>query len=156
MRVGTGWDIHRLVKGRRLVIGGVNIPFSKGLLGYSDADVLIHAIMDALLGASSQGDIGTHFPPGDKKYKNISSLELLKKVGSILKRSGFKIKNIDSVVIAEKPKLSPYAGRMSAAVSKALGIPPSLISVKSKTCEGLGHIGKGQAVAAQAVCLISK
>lgn len=154
MRVGTGWDVHKLVKGRELVIGGIKIPHQKGLSGHSDADVLAHAIMDALLGASCLGDIGQHFPPTDKKYKGISSMELMKKVASSVRSAGFRILNIDSTVIAESPKISPHTKKMSASVARALGVPASLINIKSKTEEGLGYIGKGKAIAAQAVCLL--
>ena len=130
MRVGIGWDVHKLVKGRKLIIGGVRIPFAKGLLGHSDADVLVHAIMDALLGAASMGDIGRHFPPTEKKYKDISSISLLKKVNAVLKASGFKIRNIDSTVIMESPKIGSYSRKMASVISKALAIPSSSVNIK--------------------------
>lgn len=154
MRIGIGWDVHRLAKGKKLVLGGIIIPFSKGLAGHSDADVLVHAVIDALFGASGQPDIGTHFPPSDKKYKGISSMKLLAETVKILKKNKFEIVNIDSTVIAEAPKMGPYINRIKDSLSKVMSIPAGRISVKAKTEEGLGYIGKGKAIAAQAVCLL--
>lgn len=154
--VGIGYDIHRLVEGRPLYLGGVKIDFRFGLLGHSDGDVLLHAICDALLGAANLGDIGTHFPPEDKKYKDISSLKLLKKVGDFLKNSGFFTKNVDAVVIAEKPKIIPYVTEMKKQISHTLSIAPEHISIKGKTNEGIGDIGEGKAIAAIAICDIGR
>ena len=154
MRVGLGYDIHRLIKGRKLMLGGVNIPFRAGLLGYSDADVLIHAIIDALLGAISAGDIGKHFPVGDKRFKDISSLVLLKNISALLKKNKVSIGNIDSIIIAEKPRLSGYTGLMEKKLASALGITKTKICVKAKTAEGLGDVGKGRAIESFAVCLV--
>lgn len=154
--VGLGYDIHQLVPNRRLLLGGVEIEFPKGLLGHSDGDVLIHAICDALLGAASLGDIGMHFPPSDKRYKNISSLKILKSVSKFLEDSGFMIKHIDTVVIAQEPKLSPHVKEMKAAISNAIGISEDTISIKNKTNEGLGDIGSGRAIAAWAICEIGR
>lgn len=154
--VGIGYDIHRLTDGRSLYLGGVKIDFHLGLLGHSDGDVLLHAICDALLGAANLGDIGVHFPPDDKKYKDISSLKLLKKVGDFLKNSGFFTKNIDVVVIAEKPKILAYIPEMKKQIANVLSIAPEHISIKGKTNEGLGDIGTGKAIAAIAICEIGR
>ncbi len=154
--VGIGYDIHRLVEDRPLYLGGVKIDFHLGLLGHSDGDVLLHAICDALLGAANLGDIGAHFPPDEKKYKDISSLKLLKKVGDFLKNSGFFTKNIDVVVIAEKPKILPYIPEMKKQIAHALSIAPEHISIKGKTNEGIGDIGTGKAIAAFAICEIGR
>jgi len=154
MKIGFGYDIHRFVKDRPLVLGGVTIPFSKGMLAHSDGDVLLHAVCDSLLGAAGLGDIGGHFPNTDKKYKNISSLELLSSVCSMLKRSGYKIVNIDTMIVAKEPKISPYIEKMIEAISKV--IKTKNISIKATTNEGIGAIGKGKAVCAYAVCLIKK
>lgn len=154
MRVGTGWDVHKLVKGRKLILGGINIPFKKGLAGYSDADVLIHAVIDSVLGAAAAGDIGSHFPTGDPKYKGISSIKLLEKVADLLKQKKLRIVNIDSTVIAQEPRLTPYTDVMAASMAKALKLPPSSVNVKAKTEDKLGYIGQGRAIAAQAVCLV--
>jgi len=154
MRAGIGYDTHKLVKGRKLIIGGVDIKFKKGLLGYSDADVLVHAIIDSLLGAAGLGDIGQHFPSNEPRYKGISSLRLLAETARVLHRKKFKIINIDSTVVAELPKLTPYTGVMRGRISRALGISPGQVNVKSKTEEGLGFTGKGQGIAAYAVSLI--
>ncbi|TYP48151.1 2-C-methyl-D-erythritol 2,4-cyclodiphosphate synthase [Thermosediminibacter litoriperuensis] len=156
MRVGIGYDAHRLVEGRRLVLGGVVIPFEKGLLGHSDADVLVHAINDALLGAAALGDIGSHFPDTDPKYKDISSILLLKKVGELLKREGLGVVNIDSVICAEKPKLSPFIEKMRQNIADALNIAKEKVSVKATTTEGMGFEGRGEGISAQAICLIKK
>jgi len=153
MRVGIGYDIHRLVKGRKLIIGGVEIPFEKGLLGHSDADVLVHSICDALLGAMGLGDIGKHFPDTDEKYKGISSMKLLKKVVEKVKKGKFKIINIDANIIAEKPKLLPYIEEMKKNLRKILGKDVS-VNIKARTNEGLGEIGRGEAIASQAIVLL--
>lgn len=155
MRIGTGYDVHKLVEHRRLILGGVNIPFEMGLLGHSDADVLLHAIMDSLLGAAALGDIGKHFPDTDAKYKDICSIELLKHTGCLLKESGYYIENIDSTIIAQKPKLAPYILEMRKNISDALGIEISQVSVKATTEEGLGFTGSLQGIAAESVCLIN-
>ena len=155
MRVGMGYDVHKLTEGRKLIIGGAEIPYEKGLLGHSDADVLIHAVMDALLGAAALGDIGCHFPDSDPAYKGISSLLLLKKVGELLRKQGYAIGNIDAVVIAQKPKMAPYIPLMRQNMAEALGITVECISVKATTEEGLGFTGRGEGIASQAICLIN-
>ncbi len=155
MRIGQGYDVHRLVEGRRLILGGVEIPYEKGLLGHSDADVLLHAVMDALLGAAALGDIGQHFPDSDERYKGISSVELLKDVGKILQENGYLIENIDSTVIAQRPKLLPYRPQMAKNIADALGIEPDRVSVKATTEEGLGFTGAGEGISAQAIALLS-
>lgn len=147
MRIGQGYDVHRLVEGRKLIIGGVDIPYEKGLLGHSDADVLLHAVMDALLGAAALGDIGQHFPDSDERYKGISSIVLLKEVGKILQENGYMIENIDSTVIAQRPKLLPYRPQMAENIAAALGIEKEQVSVKATTEEGLGFTGTGEAIA---------
>ena len=154
MRIGTGYDVHRLTEGRKLIIGGVEIPYEKGLLGHSDADVLIHAIMDALLGAAALGDIGLHFPDSDKEYEGISSVELLKKVRRLLLEKGYAISNVDSTIIAQAPKLRPYIDEMRKNIANALLLPIDDVNVKATTEEGLGFTGQGEGIAAQAVCLI--
>lgn len=154
--VGIGYDIHRLVEGRPLFLGGVKFDFPKGLLGHSDGDVLLHAICDALLGAANLGDIGTHFPPEDGRYKNIASLEFLKKVARYISDSGLLVHNIDAVVICEAPKILPRVLDIKKAVASALSISPDAVSVKGKTNEGLGEIGEGMAIAAYAVCEIGR
>lgn len=155
MRIGQGYDVHRLVEGRKLILGGVEIPYEKGLLGHSDADVLLHAVMDALLGAAALGDIGQHFPDSDERYKGISSVELLKDVGKILQENGYLIENIDSTVIAQRPKLLPYRPQMAKNIADALGIEPDRVSVKATTEEGLGFTGAGEGISAQAIALLS-
>ena len=155
MRIGQGYDVHRLVEGRKLILGGVEIPYEKGLLGHSDADVLLHAVMDALLGAAALGDIGQHFPDSDERYKGISSVELLKDVGKILQENGYMIENIDSTVIAQRPKLLPYRPQMAKNIADALGIEPDQVSVKATTEEGLGFTGTGEGISAQAIALLS-
>lgn len=155
MRIGQGYDVHRLVEGRKLILGGVEIPYEKGLLGHSDADVLLHAVMDALLGAAALGDIGQHFPDSDERYKGISSVELLKEVGKILQENGYLIENIDSTVIAQRPKLLPYRPQMAKNIADALGIKPDQVSVKATTEEGLGFTGAGEGISAQAIALLS-
>ena len=155
MRIGQGYDVHSLVEGRKLIIGGVDIPYEKGLLGHSDADVLLHAVMDALLGAAALGDIGQHFPDSDERYKGISSIALLKKVGKILQENGYMIENIDSTVIAQRPKLLPYRPQMAENIAAALGIEKEQVSVKATTEEGLGFTGTGEGISAQAIALLS-
>jgi 2-C-methyl-D-erythritol 2,4-cyclodiphosphate synthase len=154
--VGIGYDIHRLIENRALYLGGVKIDFPKGLVGHSDGDVLIHAICDALLGAANLGDIGLHFPPDDERYKDISSIELLKSVRRYLECSNYIAKNVDAVVIAEEPKILPYVRNMKEIISTALGMPIEAISIKGKTNERLGDIGEGKAIAAWAVCEVGR
>jgi len=154
MRIGTGYDVHRLVENRRLVLGGVQIPFGKGLLGHSDADVLLHAICDALLGAAALGDIGKHFPDGAEEYKDIDSLFLLQKVGSLLKNENYSIENIDSTVVAQRPRLAGFIPEMRKNIATALQISLDQVSVKATTTEGLGFEGQEQGISAQAVALI--
>lgn len=155
MRIGMGYDVHRLVEDRALIIGGVLIPYEKGLLGHSDADVLLHAIMDALLGAAALGDIGKHFPDTDPAYKDISSLTLLKKVSEILEENRFLIENIDATIIAQAPKMRPYIDAMRENISKALGIETEQVNVKATTEEGLGFTGSGEGIASQAICMLA-
>lgn len=156
MRIGHGYDVHRLVPGRKLIIGGVDIPYEKGLLGHSDADVLIHAIADALLGAAGMKDIGHQFPDSDPKYKGISSILLLEKVGAMLADAGFEAEYIDSTLLAQAPKLAPHLENMKKNLSVALGIDASQINIKATTEEGLGFTGNGDGIAAHAVCLLRK
>ena len=156
MRIGSGYDVHKLVEGRRLILGGVEIPFEKGLLGHSDADVLIHAIMDALLGAAALGDIGRHFPDTDEKYKDVSSIKLLYQVLCLLKKEKYSIINIDATVIAQKPKLANYMQIMEQNIADTLNIEKNKINIKATTEEGLGFTGEGLGIAAKAVCLIEK
>ena len=151
MRVGIGYDVHSLTEGRKLILGGVHIPYLKGLLGHSDGDVLLHAICDALLGAAGLSDIGHHFPDNDPKYKGISSLLLLEEVGRIIKGKGFGIVNIDSTVVAQKPKLAPYLRKMEENIACALELEPDSVNVKATTTEGLGFTGEGKGIAAYAV-----
>lgn len=153
-RVGIGYDYHRLAEGRRLVLGGVEIPFEKGLLGHSDADVLAHAMSDALLGAAALGDIGRRFPDSDPEYKNASSLKLLAEVGRILAGQNWEVVNIDAVIIAERPRLAPFIPQMLERLAEALGLEPARLSIKAKTAEGADSIGRGEGIAAQAVALI--
>ena len=154
MRIGLGYDVHRLVEGRKLIIGGVEIPNEKGLLGHSDADVLIHAIMDAILGAAALGDIGKHFPDTDEKYKDISSIELLKHVGKLLEQHNYIIGNIDATIIAQRPKMAPHIPDMRKNIANALNISLDQINVKATTEEGLGFTGEGLGISSQAICLI--
>ena len=154
LRIGTGYDIHPLVKGRRLVIGGVEIPFKKGLSGWSDADVLTHAIIDALLGAAALGDRGSHFPTGEPEYKDTSSLILLNKVKDKLAVKGWQVVNIDATVIAEEPKLAEFISQMELNLSQTLGIEASRVSVKASTSNTLGCVGKGRGIEAQAVAML--
>lgn len=155
MRIGTGYDVHRLAEGRKCIIGGVEIPYEKGLLGHSDADVLLHAVMDALLGAAALGDIGKHFPDTDEAYRGISSVELLKKVGALLEEHTFLIENIDATIIAQAPKMRPHIDKMRENIAEALQIDLSQISVKATTEEGLGFTGRGEGISAQAACLLT-
>ena len=155
MRIGTGYDVHRLVQERDLIVGGVKIPYEKGLLGHSDADVLLHAIMDALLGAAALGDIGLHFPDTDPAYKGISSLLLLKRTGELLLEKGYLIENIDSVIIAQEPKMRPYIEEMRKNIADALEIETEQVNVKATTEEGLGFTGAKEGIAASAVCLLT-
>ena len=154
MRVGIGYDVHPLTSGRRLVLGGVDIPFNKGLSGWSDADVLAHAIMDALLGAAALGDIGSHFPPGEPQYKDISSLTLLKRVGDKLAENSWQIINVDATIVAEQPKLRDFIDQMRQQLSQTLGIALSQVGVKASTSARLGFVGRGEGIAACAVALI--
>ena len=154
MRIGTGYDVHKLVENRKLILGGVEIPYEKGLLGHSDADVLIHAVMDAILGAAALGDIGQHFPDSDDAYKGISSILLLQKVAELIKKGGYEIANIDSTIIAQRPKLAKFIPEMRENMAKALGIDISQINVKATTEEGLGFTGEGLGIASQAICLL--
>ena len=156
MRIGHGYDVHRLVSGRKLILGGVEISYDLGLLGHSDADVLLHAIADSLLGAAALGDIGKHFPDSDEKYKGADSLVLLSEVAKILSANGYFTLNVDATVIAERPKLAPYIEKMRENIALALGVDVSCISVKATTEEGLGFTGNGEGIAAHAVCLIDK
>ena len=156
MRIGTGYDVHRLAEGRDLIIGGVQIPYERGLDGHSDADVLLHAIMDALLGAAALGDIGKHFPDTDPAYKGISSLLLLEKTAELLQTRGFLTGNIDATIIAQKPKMSPYIPQMRENIARVLKVSVSRVNVKATTEEGLGFTGQGLGIAAQAVCLLEE
>ena len=155
-RVGQGYDVHRLVKGRRLILGGVEIPFEKGLEGHSDADVLVHAVIDALLGAGGMGDIGQAFPDTNPHYKNISSLRLLWEVGQYLSKAGWQVENVDTTLVAEAPRLKVIRKEMQGNIAAALGIPASMVNVKFTTEEGLGFTGSGEGIAAHASCLISE
>ena len=156
LRVGIGYDSHPLVSGRKLILGGVDIPHDKGLLGWSDADVAIHAIIDALLGAADLGDIGSQFPPGEPKYENVSSLLLLSKARELLKGRGFKVVNIDVTIVAQRPKLSPFIPEMRKCIGEALAIEPTRVTIKATTTNGLGFIGREEGIAAQSVALIQK
>lgn len=155
MRIGMGYDVHRLVEGRELIIGGVTIPFEKGLLGHSDADVLLHAIMDALLGAAALGDIGKHFPDTDSAYAGISSMELLRRVASLLEEQYYLVDNIDATIIAQKPKMREYIEKMRENIAEALEVPVDKVNVKATTEEGLGFTGTGEGISSQAICSLS-
>ena len=152
MRIGMGYDVHRLIRGRKLVLGGVAIPFKKGLLGHSDADVLVHAVCDALLGAAGLGDIGLHFPDTDPEYKDVSSIKILAKTYKLVSGKKFKIINLDSTIFAEAPKLSPYTEEMKKNIARTIEIEPECVNIKATTFEGLGMIGKGEGIGA--VCLV--
>jgi 2-C-methyl-D-erythritol 2,4-cyclodiphosphate synthase len=156
LRVGIGWDSHPLVSGRSLVLGGVHIPYDKGLLGWSDGDVAVHAIIDALCGAADLGDIGTLFPSDEQKYKDISSLVLLSKANELLKVKGFIVANIDVTIVAQNPKLSPFVPEMRKRISEDLGVDPTQVTVKATTTNGLGFIGRGEGIVAHSVALIQK
>ena len=156
MRIGYGYDVHKLVEGRKLIIGGVDIPYEKGLLGHSDADVLLHAVMDSLLGAAALGDIGKHFPDSDDKYKGISSIKLLKEVLALINNNNYCIINLDATIIAQKPKMRPYIDQMRCNIAEALEIDINTVNVKATTEEGLGFTGKEEGIAANCVCLIKK
>ncbi len=154
MRVGIGYDIHPLVPGRKLILGGVEVPHSKGLAGHSDADALTHAVCDALLGAMGEGDLGTHFPASDQRYKDITSLKLLDAVAAIMARKRFRLVNVDAVINAQAPRLSPHLAAMKDALAKAMGVEPARINLKVKSGEGQDAVGRAEAMTAQAVCLI--
>ena len=154
MRVGMGYDVHRLTENRKLILGGVEIPYEKGLLGHSDADVLLHAIMDALLGAAALGDIGKHFPDTDPAYEGISSIKLLEHVGELLEQNNYVIENIDATIIAQRPKMLPHIPQMRKNVARALGIEESQVNIKATTEEGLGFTGSGEGISSQAICLL--
>ena len=156
MRIGMGYDVHRLTEGRKLILGGVEIPHSKGLLGHSDADVLVHAVMDALLGAAALGDIGRHFPDTDPEYEGISSITLLEHVGRLLDENGYVIENIDATIIAQRPKMSPHIQQMRGNIAEALRIDTDQVNIKATTEEGLGFTGTGEGIASQAVCAVEK
>ena len=156
MRVGMVYDVHRLTEGRKLILGGVEIPYEKGLLGHSDADVLLHAVMDALLGAAGLGDIGKHFPDTDARYKGISSMKLLEETGNMLEEHLYIVENIDATIIAQQPKMRPHIEKMEQNIADALGIEASQVNVKATTEEGLGFTGAGEGISAQAVCLLEK
>lgn len=155
MRIGQGYDVHKLVEGRELILGGVTVPYEKGLLGHSDADVLVHAVMDALLGAAALGDIGQHFPDTDPAYKGISSIALLEKVGALLEQHGYAVENIDATIIAQRPKLAAYRPRMAENIAAALHLQPDQVSVKATTEEGLGFTGTGEGISSQAIALLT-
>ena len=155
MRIGQGYDVHKLVEGRDLILGGVTVPYENGLLGHSDADVLVHAVMDALLGAAALGDIGQHFPDTDPKYKGISSIALLKEVGALLEKEGYIIENIDATIIAQRPKLAAYRPQMAKNIAEALHLEVNQVSVKATTEEGLGFTGSGEGISSQAITLLS-
>ena len=156
LRVGHGYDVHRLVEGRALILGGVTVPFDRGLLGHSDADVLTHAVMDALLGAAGLGDIGRHFPDSDPAYAGADSLVLLDHVAGLLRARGWRVGNVDSTILAQRPKLAPYIPAMRAAIARAAGVPESRVNVKATTEEGLGFTGSGEGIAAHAVALLEE
>jgi 2-C-methyl-D-erythritol 2,4-cyclodiphosphate synthase len=155
MRVGMGYDVHKLVEGRKLIIGGVDIPYELGLLGHSDADVLLHAIMDSLLGAAALGDIGKHFPDTDEKYKGVSSLKLLEHVGKLLDENNYIIENIDATIIAQKPKMRPYIDEMRKNIADVLKLNINQVNVKATTEEGLGFTGSGEGMSSQAICSLN-
>lgn len=156
MRIGQGFDVHALVPGRRLIIGGVDIPFGKGLLGHSDADVLLHAITDALLGAAGLGDIGRHFPDSDPRFKDADSRQLLRETARLVERAGFCVGNVDATVIAQAPRMAPHVAQMAANIAADLGIEAGRVNIKAKTTERLGFTGRGEGIAAQAVALIER
>ena len=155
MRIGSGYDVHRLVEGRKLILGGVEIPFEKGLQGHSDADVLLHALMDALLGAAALGDIGLHFPDTDARYEGADSLQLLAEVRRMLGEAGYRVHNVDVTVIAQAPKLRPHIDEMTQNIAATLAVEKTAVNVKATTEEGLGFTGRGEGIAAQAVCTLT-
>ncbi len=154
MRIGMGYDVHKLVEGRQLIVGGVNIPYEKGLLGHSDADVLAHAIMDSILGAAGLGDIGKHFPDTDERYKGADSLKLMEAVAQLIDKENMLIGNIDATIIAQKPKMAPYIDHMRANIAKTLGVSKNQVNIKATTEEGLGFTGEGLGISAQSICLL--
>ena len=156
MRIGQGYDVHKLTEGRKLILGGVDIPYEKGLAGHSDADVLVHAIMDALLGAAALGDIGQHFPDTDPAYKGISSVKLLTHVMELLRQHHFAVGNVDAVIIAQKPKMAPHIPQMRKNLAQAMGVEEHRINIKATTEEGLGFTGRGEGIASQAICLLEE
>jgi 2-C-methyl-D-erythritol 2,4-cyclodiphosphate synthase len=156
MRIGFGYDVHKLVKGRKLIMGGVDIPYAKGLLGWSDGDVLLHAVIDAIIGAMGEGDIGKHFPAGHVAYKDVSSLKLLKAVKRIMAGRGFSLINIDSTIVAEEPTFAPHINKIRKTIARSLGMQDSRVNVKAKTEEKLGFTGSKKGIKAYAVCLIEK
>lgn len=156
MRVGMGYDVHKLTEDRDLILGGVKIPWEKGLLGHSDADVLIHAVMDALLGAAALGDIGKHFPDTDPAYKGISSIRLLTHVMGLLEEKGYSVGNVDAVIIAQKPKMAPHIPQMRKNLAEAMGVSETRVNIKATTEEGLGFTGRGEGIASQAICLLEE
>jgi len=154
MRVGIGYDAHRLAEGRKLILGGVEVPYEKGLLGHSDADVLTHALCDAMLGAVGAGDIGAHFPPSSPELEGISSITLLERVNEMLRERMYRVRNVDAVVVAQEPRLAPYIDAMRAALAAALSLPPEQVSVKATTTESMGFEGRGEGISAFATCLV--
>ncbi|MBK6630365.1 MAG: 2-C-methyl-D-erythritol 2,4-cyclodiphosphate synthase [Betaproteobacteria bacterium] len=156
MRIGQGFDVHALVPGRKLIVGGVDIPFERGLLGHSDADVLLHAITDALLGAAGLGDIGRHFPDSDQRFKDADSRKLLREAGRLIAKAGYGVINIDATVIARAPRMAPHVDAMITNIAADLGVDPGCINIKAKTTESLGFTGRGEGIAAQAVALIER
>ncbi|WLD87030.1 2-C-methyl-D-erythritol 2,4-cyclodiphosphate synthase [Stomatobaculum sp. F0698] len=156
MRIGQGYDVHRLVAERPLILGGIEIPYEKGLLGHSDADVLLHAISDALLGAAALGDIGAHFPDSDPAYRGADSAELLRAVGNLIRAAGYEIGNIDSTVVCQAPKLAPHIASMRARIAEVLALPTEAVSVKASTEEHMGFTGRGEGIAAHAVCFLTE
>ena len=156
MRVGFGYDVHRLVEGRKLILGGVEIPYEKGLLGHSDADVLVHALMDAMLGAAGMGDIGRHFPDTDNQYKGIDSMLLLAKVTQLLAEAGYKVNNIDVTIVAQRPKLAGFIPQMETNIARVIGVDDTMVNVKATTTEKLGFEGEGLGISAYAVCTIAE
>jgi 2-C-methyl-D-erythritol 2,4-cyclodiphosphate synthase len=156
MRIGQGFDVHALVPGRKLVIGGVDIPFERGMLGHSDADVLLHAVTDALLGAAGLGDIGRHFPDSDPRFKDADSRQLLRETARLIEQAGYRVVNVDATVIARAPRMAPHVAAMAANIAADLGIGPGCVNIKAKTTESLGFTGRGEGIAAQAVALIER
>ena len=156
IRIGHGYDVHRLTAGRKLILGGVEIPYEKGLLGHSDADVALHALMDAMLGAAAMGDIGRHFPDSEDRYKGISSMKLLNETSRLIRDAGYKVGNIDITIMAQRPKMLPYISQMRENIASALGIRQDNVNVKATTTERLGFVGREEGIAAEAVCILTK